>query len=89
MSRSYKKHPVLKDSSHGHKKDKRYANKKSRKCRNLKNGAMHRKLYNRWNLYKQISYCSLEEFMKYPHLWKFYKTKEGMERAWRRSYYMK
>lgn len=50
MSRSYKKNPGYTDHSKSTYKDKRFANKKVRKTKNISNGGAYRKVYESWNI---------------------------------------
>lgn len=48
MSRSYKKHPRVKDKNS--KGMKRYANKKVRRTKDIPNGKAYRKVFESWNI---------------------------------------
>jgi hypothetical protein len=48
MSRSYKKHPVCKDSAN--QEEKRIANKKVRHTLNIPSGGSYKKCYESWNI---------------------------------------
>ena len=66
MSRSYKKVPIVKDNRRGRKSAKRQANKKVKnhlKNNDLANGSSYRKVYNPWDIYDWITYCSLSEYL--------------------------
>lgn len=89
MSRSYKKTPIVKDNAGGRKHAKRQANKKVRRTKCLSSGKQYRKVYNTWDIYDYVSYCTLEEFLNYRHLWSFYQTEEEMTQAWRRGFHLK
>lgn len=89
MSRSYKKTPIVKDNAGGRKSSKRFANKKVRREKYLSNGKEYRKVYNTWDIYDYVSYCTLERYMKIKHLRDFYPSDEEMKQAWRRDFYLK
>lgn len=89
MSRSYKKTPILKDNWRGRKKDKRLANKKVRNAKYVANGKQYRKVFNTWDIFDYVSYCTLERYMEIDHLRYFDPSDEDMHQAWRRVYYLK
>lgn len=89
VSRSHKKVPIIKDNKRGRKIAKRLANKKVRNSLNVVNGMNYRKIFETYEIYDFISYCTLDEFMKYKHLRRIHKTDEELIQAWRRSFYLK
>jgi len=88
MSRSYKKTPIAKDNKRGRKYFKRLANKKVRKTKNISNGKEYKKVFNTWDIYDYVSYCTLEEFEDMC-VGRMFKTKEEAKEYWRRVYYNK
>lgn len=68
MSRSYKKVPIVKDNRRGRKFAKRKANKKVKnhlKNNDLANGSSYRKVYNPWDIYDWVDYCSYSDYLWY------------------------
>ena len=64
MSRSVKKHPVVKDHGSG-KWGKRQASKAVRRSKSFDDsGKEYKKLYNTWNIHDYVSYYSKEDAIK-------------------------
>ena len=62
MSRSYKKSPVCTDYSRGNTKDqKRFANRKARRAKDVPNGKAYRKYYESWEIHDWICRQTLGE----------------------------
>ena len=62
MSRSYKKSPVCTDYSRGNTKDqKRFANRRARRAKDVPNGKAYRKYYESWEIHDWICRQTLGE----------------------------
>lgn len=86
MSRSYKKTPIAKDNRRGRKIAKRTANKKVRNEHNVVSGKHYRKVFNTWDIYDYVSYCSLKKYLD-RNLTK--EEEQLLTQRWRRWYYFK
>ena len=66
MGKSYRKTPIVKDWNSSTKFRKRQANKKVRRFKQpIADGKMFRKITNPWDIYDQVSYHSVYDWMAY------------------------
>ena len=86
MSRSYKKNPVVKDKG---KNEKRFANKKVRRTKNVPNGGAYKKVYNQYDI---CDYCwrtcwrtTFEEHMRDRWSW-YYRVHNEYGWQWIKKY---
>lgn len=64
MGKSYKKTPIIKDWNANTKFRKRQANKKVRRFKQpISDGKMYRRITNPWDIYDQVCYHSIYEWM--------------------------
>lgn len=89
MSRSCKKTPIIKDNRRGRRYFKRLANKRVRRESILVSGNYYKKVYNSWDIYDYVSYCSKEQYVEMVRKYGWQGNKEEVEQAWRRCYYNK
>lgn len=86
MSRSYKKHPIVKDNKNGRKFEKRQANKKVRRTTDIPDGRTYRKVYWRDKIYDFVSHCTLEEYLQIDDRFIRYKTEQEKKNAWEKYF---
>lgn len=89
MSRSYKKTPIVKDNIKTRKYYKRQANKLIRRSPLVFDGNYYRKIYNSWDIYDYVNYCTFEEYMSSSHLLSYCGSEEEQKQSWRRCFYLK
>lgn len=63
MSRSYKKHPILKDGGKSKRIGKRFANRKVRRTKNLTDGCMYKNVYCRYDVCDMITRYTFKEHL--------------------------
>lgn len=94
MSRSFKKTPIIKDHNKGEKKN---ANHKVRRTKDVPNGGSYKKFYPQWDIcdwssgWSKRAYIRRWEHRHDAHRWSWIKDKSfhDVMRYWYKTYYWK